>query len=394
MRGSVRVGLTSVAAAALAAAGLAFGAGPAQAVPPTIKLTSPNASAPLTAATIHVEGQASMPQGGTVTGQLQIDVTSLDGAGGRSVTLNVNSNPVPFAWDYATSVNGRYRVTVTARGRDGTIDQTPSETAVLTRDVAVEVKPATPTGVGAKVGKGRDVVVSWNPNTEPDILGYQVQRRHGDDVDWTAAGNVAETTFDDTATTTQGGSYRYRVLAIRRGSTAEQGLASDPSTEQSVDVPNPPPTTTTTGRNGSGGSTGGAGGSGAGGSSGVAGSGQPGSAGSTSPELARTGKVDLSGFAGLLSDSKVATPKPGKGKEADGTFDETLPFKPGDEAVGEDGTALGVGIKEAGGGARGRKPIAFVAASLLVTVLLMHLLWLKREVERVPETTHPVLDPE
>lgn len=382
----------AAAAFALALAGLGVVAGPAHADAPTIRVDTPSTAAPLTNPIIHVSGLASMPSGGTVT-QIKVEVASLNGHGGNSQTFDVGGNPVQFSWDYTTTWNGTYRVSVTATGNDGPVDTRPGESRLEQRDVAVEAKPAAPTGFTAKVNKSRDVTLAWSPNGEPDLLGYQVQRRTGADTAWTAVVNTTNTIYTDTGTTSEGGTYVYRVFAVRSAATSGQAVVSDPSAERSVSVPDPPPTTTTTSTTTDAGQGGGSGGGGSGGGSGGGGGGttptDPGSSGSTdSPELARTGKVDLASFAGLLQAAERPTP-PGAGtggraKEDDGTFEGTLPFKQGDDAVGEDGTALGVGVHEAGGEAEGRKPIAFVAASLLVTVILMHLLWLKREVERVP----------
>lgn len=391
-RHALGAGLVATLVATLAVAGFAIGAPPAAAVAPTIRIDSPDNAAPLTVPTIHVAGQASMPSGGTVNGQLEIEVTSLDGHGGQKIAVNVSGNPVPFSWDYTTAYNGTYRVKITARGRDGTLDQTPSETRAEQRDVAVMVKPAAPTGLTTAVAKSRAVDLSWNPNTEPDIVGYQVQRAVDQGDEWTALANTTANTFSDGTTTTAAGTYRYRIVAVRHGVAADEGVSSDPSPEKSANVPKPPATTTTTANNGGAtGSNNGAGtgsGSQAGTGTGT-GSGSTGSASTgsdpNSPELARTGKVDLSGFSALLDKAKrpANTTRP---EEPDPGFGETLPFNGKDEpAVGEDGTALGVGIREASpSDEAGRQPIAFVAASLLVTVILMHLLWLKREVDKVP----------
>jgi hypothetical protein len=131
------------------------------------------------------------------------------------------------------------------------------------------------------------------------------------------------------------------------------------------------------------------------GASGTGSSGSGGSGGSTSPRIATGGTVDLSGFAALLDQQRNAAqaaaaasgrPLAGEGEGPDTGFEQSLPFKKkgsgggSDEAaVGQDGTALGATSEQGT-----RAPIAFVAASLLATVVLMHLLWLKREVDRVP----------
>lgn len=395
-----RFAFAAATACGLAAVTAVVAAPPAQAARPTVTIATPLQGALLSDPVMHITGEARMPSGGTVTGELRIDVESLDGRGVQGVATNVNDNPVPFNWDYTTTFNGRYAVIVTAQGRDGPVDTTPSEQTVQRVEVSVEVKPAPPGNVRADDNSAREVVVKWDPNKEPDMLGYQVQRMHEDDDEWVAAGNSTATTFTDKATTSKGGQYKYRVVGIRSGAVAGSGIASDPSSVKTVEVADPPGATTTTagGGGGTGGTGGGSSGGSTGGSAGSGGSSGGGTGGSTGGSagagsgsaLATTGKVDLSGFAGLLADARTDAPGAarsigsGRPGEEDGGFGETLPFKPGEaEPLGEDGTALAIGVEEAGDDG-GQKPIAFVAASLLVTVILMHVLWLKREVDKVP----------
>lgn len=367
------------------------GAAPAMAQPPTITFSSPGTTEPLTSHVIPVRGEARMPSGGTVNGELNIQLDSLDGHGSNAITFNVNTNSVPFSWDPVTTYNGRYRIIVKARGRDGAIDTTPSEEGQAQRDVVVEVKPTPPADLRASANAKREVVLTWKANAEPDLLGYQVQRIHEDDDAWSAAGTTKTASFTDTTTTGKGGEYRYRVVAIRSAALAGEGIASDPSSTKTVDVPNPPSSTSTTAGSGGGGTGGtfGNGASGSGGSGASGGGGGAGGGGGETTTLASAGKVDLGGFASLLDDATIQNARGGstvvrQAGEEDTGFGETLPFKPGEDEVGEDGTALAIGVEEAGEEGAVRKPIAFVAASLLVTVILMHVLWLKREVDKVP----------
>jgi len=372
-----RVQFLGGAAAALLAFAASFGAPAAQAAPPTIYLDSPTDAAPHAETNVHIAGRAQMPSGGTVHGQLYLALESRDGRPTQSVTVNVNGNPVPFAWDVPAAYNGNYTVKVVAHGRDGAFDTSPNEPAVYTRNITVEVLPVPPANVRVETDAKRQVTVRWDPNPEPDLLGYQVQRRLGEppsnedpEAGWASAGETTSTELTDTATTAAGGTYHYRVRAVRSGATQGTGVWSHPSEVNSVDVANPPPTTSTTSRNGGNGGSGG--------------TGNGGSGGSGSP-LAQTGKVDLSGFSALLNNARVPSPGQGRPAEDDGTYNETLPFKPGEEGeLGEDGTGLALGVEEAGE-SDAPEPIAFVAASLLVTVIVMHLLWLKREVDKVPE---------
>jgi hypothetical protein len=384
-----RRALHAGAAAFIAVTALGLGALPADARAPAITLTSPDLTKPVGTAVVHVGGQAAMPSGGSITGSVVIQVTSPDGHPGGETSIPASGNPTTIGWDFTSTYNGVYHLHIVATGRDGAIDASPNEQAVYDADFSVEAKPVAPTGLSAKANRDRVVELKWTPNGEPDLIGYQVQRSTAQKSMWTAVANIADAAYSDASTANEGGTYRYRVVAVRQGAAATAGVASDPSATQSVDVASPPstPSTTVNGPDGTGGTNGGAGGTG-----GTSTGGRGGGGGDTSPELARTGKVDLSGFAALLQQAKRPNAKP---QESDSGFESTLPFKEGEEGeIGEDGTALGVGIHEAGGSDSGRQPIVFVAASLLVTVILMHLLWLKREVEKAPLATGDVVTAE
>lgn len=375
-----------VAAGVAAAAAVAFfSAPPALAAGPTVTIASPANEATVTTAVVNVSGQASMRQGGTVNGQIVMKLTSLDGHPNLEFAQIPNGNPAPFNWPAAPTHNGRYMLTVDATGRDAAVDTTPSEPGHAELFFNLAAPPAPPANLRAAVGDNRYVEVNWDRNAEPDLVGYQVQRSVGSNGQWEAIVNTADNFFTDTATASAGGDYRYRIVAVRRGATADSGVPSEPSESRGVEVDDPPPgeTPTTTPGGGTGGTGGGGGSGGTGGGGGAGGTGGTGGGGGTSPELARTGKVDLSGFSALLQNANRPAPKPGEAPLPDGTFDENLPFQGGDEELAEDGTGLAIGVEEAGEGA-GQKPIAFFAASMLVTVILMHVIWLKRQVDSVP----------
>lgn len=375
--------------AALATTALPIGLGvvvapAAHAAPPTIHLDSPSGTDVHRETNVHIAGRAEMPSGGTVHGQLHLALESRDGRPNQSVTLNVNGNPVPFAWDVPAAYNGFYTVKVVAQGRDGAFDTDPNEPTVYFRHITVEVLPVPPGNVRVETDKARKAVVRWDPNPEPDLIGYQVQRRLGEPPEddpqggWESAGETTGTELVDDASASKGGTYHYQVLALRRGAAADSGVWSAPSEPKSVDVADPPPGDSTTTTRPGGGTGGGDGGSrGEGGGSGD---------GSGSGQLAQTGKADLSGFSALLRDAQRRDPQSGRPVEDDGTYGERLPFEPGEEEeeLGEDGTGLAIGGEEAGAD-QGDPAIAFVAASLLMTVIVMHLLWLKREVDRAPD---------
>jgi hypothetical protein len=371
------------AAAALAASGLLVGAGPALAAP-SVTLTSPDPSAPLGSSTLHIAGQAGEGSNGSIS-SINIQVTSLEGHGGGSRQVAPNGNPSQFVWDFVAAYNGNYRITVTVQGKDSVISSTSTSTA--TEDVAVDAKPVTPANVKAAVGTDRSVTLTWDANPEPDIIGYQIQRSLGSN-QWSAAGNTSDTSFTDTATESRGGTYQFRVIAVRPSSASDQGIASDPSAPASAAVADPPTATTAAGSgsgSGSGSGTGSGSGSRSGGGTGTTVPGNRAGSTDTSPLVATNGTVDLHQFAALLDANRKPAPTAPTVTEPDPGFNQRLPFKgrKGAAEVGADGTALAAGGHESGG-SEGRQPIAFVAASLLATVVLMHLLWLKRQVDKGP----------
>ena len=385
-RGTGLVARTLAAGVAAAAAVGVFAAPPARAAGPMVTISSPASGAVVDTAVVHIAGEARMGQGGTVNGQIVIKLESLDGHPAQQSAKNANSNPAPFEWNPATAYNGRYRAIVTATGRDGAIDPTPSEPGEARVEFSVRAAPAPPANLRAAVGDNRYVELNWDANVEPDLVGYQVQRSAGGNGAWEPLVNTSDNFFTDMSTANAGGDYSYRVVAVRRGLAPEDGVPSDPSGQSSVEVDDPPagstPTTSPGGTGGNNGGTGGGGGTngGTGGGGGTSG-GTGGGTGGTNPELARTGKVDLSGFSALLENASRPGPgQPGQPAEPDGTFGK-LPFQPGDdEELGEDGTGLAIGIEEAGEDAA-QKPVFFFAASMLVTVVLMHVIWLKRQVD-------------
>ncbi|MGH9179901.1 MAG: hypothetical protein ACRD0N_15300, partial [Acidimicrobiales bacterium] len=118
----------------------------------------------------------------------------------------------------------------------------------------------------------------------------------------------------------------------------------------------------------------------------------------TSPgALTTSGSVDLKGFTSVQSQTaRRAAPLP-RAIEPDTGFQATLPFADVPE-VEEEGELEGGGelgevaadspqFRELGAedeGADRQRTMAFFAAGLLATVLLMHVLWVRSEVKRVP----------
>ena len=293
--------------------------------------------------------------------------------------------------------NGEYRVTAKAFGVDRTDPPTAApEEATHSWSFFVAVPPEVPTGVSALAnGETRKATVSWKANPEPDVLYYGVLRTYGKG-EPEAVGAVTAVHGDDAPSTYKfvddlsgapGGEYNYAVVAVRRGATPSEAddLFSPASNFVGVRMRSNSTTTTTTA------GTGGSGGSGSGSTGGA-------TAGTTraGPTISRTGRANLSRFeAGLPQRQRIFIP----GDPGDPGFDPNLPFdrNPDTEAdsaedVPADQAAI-IRERPATATEDSRAALLFVAAGLLATVLLMHLLWLKGEVEKVPlETVAPGVD--
>jgi hypothetical protein len=258
----------------------------------------------------------------------------------------------------------------------------------------VVVPPASPTEVKVAVDNtARSVTVTWKPNAEPDMLFYVVQRSKGTSTEFTVLGKANEPKFVDASTADSGGDYRYQVVAVRAGATAEEGISSDPSgisAESTAKVPDPPPPPTTAPPAGPG-TTIAAGNA-------ASGTGTATTIPASSPgALTTSGSVDLKGFTSVQSQTaRRSSPLP-RAIEPDTGFQPTLPFAdiPEGEEEGEleEGGELGEvaadspQFRELGAeddGADRQRTMAFFAAGLLATVLLMHVLWVRSEVKRVP----------
>lgn len=381
----------------------------ASAAPPSLLITRPGDSQLLRTANFAVDAEARMSNG-VLVGKITVlvapapDSVSQQAAQNREFSANGTAEQ-KVSFPVEVEYNGKYRATVKATGKDNPrllIEDDQLETTTAIRDFFVAAPPAPPTNVRAAVGdESRIVTLTWNPNTEKDLLFYLVQRASGDGA-FSPLGKTdgpGDTSISDPSTAESGGDYRYQVIAVRRGANAETGVNSDPSPPAKASVPGPPSGATTTVPGGPTASTVPGGGGG-----GAAGAGAGGTGGSTtgttlSPNspgaLKKSGTIDLSGFSSIQSQARrPATRAP----EADPGFTSVLPFGTtdttrlvGDEQAGaaeEDGAAGGASeVRELGAEDASndrQRSAGFLAAGLLATVLLMHLLWIKGEVEREP----------
>jgi hypothetical protein len=147
-----------------------------------------------------------------------------------------------------------------------------------------------------------------------------------------------------------------------------------------VTVADPPSTTVAPG---GGGGTGGSAGGGSG-SGGKGGNLDVGSKPGSGKAISKSTTVDFSSFGAQLNGTKNTSPT-----EADGTFDPNLPFKDRTQVITK--TFPGSSSDPVAGGETKPVSLLMFASGLLVTAVLMHVLWLKREIDRVPLDA---LDPE
>lgn len=375
-------------------------AAPALADAPSITFTSPGGDDPVRVSDPTIAARVAMQNGGTVVRQVELSVQQLD-TNRAPLTAAVDGNRQSrqdVAFRVALPFNGRYRATLKAWGADpplfGTLEDGEVESTSRSREFLVAAPPAPPRDVKAVVDEAtRTVTLTWKANDEGDLIGYIVQRAAGDGP-FADVGTVTKTdrpTYRDSGTAEAGGVYRYQVVAVRSdGVTKDKGISSDPSAvtpEATANVPGPPAPP-----------------SGTPGTTVVAstpGSSTPGTttaAASKNPgALTTSGSVDLSGFKTLQSQAQARAATPRTTRPADTGFKSTLPFattQPQEEGeVAEEGGELGEvaadspQFRELGtedDGSRRQESLAFLAAGLLATVLLMHVLWIKSEVKRTP----------
>ena len=367
-------------------------AGPA-AAHATVTVTSPTADEELVTAGSTVTGQVTLgthPLWSTTVDRVTLtlalagrpDITATDTPSGSGAV----SFPVTLTY------NGKYDATMRAPWKHTGLDTATGTATSSPLSFLVAVPPARPTEVKTAVdATSRAVAVTWKANSEPDLIRYEVKRAKGTSNDFTVVGKIkaGETAFVDNTTAEAGGDYRYLVVAVRNGIPGRAEIASDPSTltaDATAKVPDPPPPPTTAPPATT------AAGTAAAGATGTASSVPAGSPGA----LATSGSVDLSGFNTVRSQTRTVTPRtlplPDPG------FQSTLPFDTTDSTAAGDELAEGPGdvgglaadspqFRELGAESSGdqrARTMAVFAAGLLCTVLLMHLLWVRGEVKRVP----------
>ncbi|MBA2610198.1 MAG: hypothetical protein H0U92_14775 [Actinobacteria bacterium] len=352
----------------------------------------------------------------TVT-KVDLALTSVDGWTSENATLTYTSGAqnssafsgsgsnVSFSWTQEPNYNGRYTFTVNGTGTyNGGLGGTRTETGRSTRSFDIEVAPAKPSGVAAGMPENStQVTVTWNPNPEPDIAFYQVLRSYAGGNPATVGSPVgpsSKPTFHDDLSGKAQGAYKYSVQAVRRARTCKTESSDEacsrgipgPISAQSAAVTvraTPASTTTSTTIKGStgagttgGGSTGG-GSTGGGTTGGSTRTTTPG--GKSAPRntggYAPGGNVDLSQFGALLGGNGKPT---NSGAVNEGTYDPDLKYNPSEQPAESGGGDSLITIGGASVPAPSEDWVRFIGAGSLATALLVHVLWFKQQVDRIP----------
>lgn len=201
----------------------------------------PAAAAPGDAVEVELKG---VQRGSVVEGTLDLSATASSAAGIKRVQIAINgvvvesaepsgikqSAEVGYGWvtpmevdPTALAPNGEYEITALAVANGGA-------DALATTKVIVDNPAATPTGVVATV-QDDGVALTWEPNPEPDLLGYQIERRS--EGDFEVLGHTTDTSVLDPV---GAGNYAYRVTAIRSSAARSTGRPSTPSAEVVVSI--------------------------------------------------------------------------------------------------------------------------------------------------------------
>lgn len=170
-----------------------------------------------------------------------------------SITGSLDTSCVPWAAGCTQAVNGDYVFTFS----DGSTTRTSH--------VTLQVPPQTPSGFAAGES-GTVVTFTWQPNGEPDLVGYDIVDGDGNDV--TPGGLDASSVCDSSCSVSvdfgagaRGTSRSFRIVALRRTAPHSAGtVASDPSAAQSVSFPAASPSGSPSDQPAAGGTSGGNGG--------------------------------------------------------------------------------------------------------------------------------------
>ena len=202
------------------------------------------AAAPAGAIKVDLDG---IQRGAILEGAVSFKAKASSAAGIKKVEVLINGSlvaatepsnykqeaEVPYDWstmfkrDSAEPApNGEYEIKIIAVANGGADEQ-------LTTKVVVDNAPAMPTDLVATAGT-EQVQLTWSPNTEPDLLGYQIERIVAGE--FVVVGETTETGYIDAV---EPGEHEYRVVAVRNSVARSTGRPSLPSPEVTVTVAAP-----------------------------------------------------------------------------------------------------------------------------------------------------------
>ncbi len=202
---------------------------------------SPATAGPADAVEVELEG---VQRGAVVEGRLALSATASSPAGIKRVEITIDdqvanstefsglkqSAEVSYRWLTPLQVgstklasNGEYVITATAIANGGA-------DAVARTTVIVDNPAAPPAELSLRL-TAEGVALSWEPNPEPDLLGYQVERSI--DGEFEVLGHTTDTTVTDPVGP---GTYSYRVIAIRSSAARSSGRPSVPSNEVLISI--------------------------------------------------------------------------------------------------------------------------------------------------------------
>jgi hypothetical protein len=144
------------------------------------------------------------------------------------------SDTINFNWDSSsmssnTPHNGKYTLFASAQTIVG-------DSLQKNNDININNPPLAPSGVNMTM-QSEVPHISWAPNSEPDLLGYQVQRS-ADSGSYVTIATKQTTVFDD-SNAPKGANLRYRIVASRY-SPVSSAILSVPSAETAATYITPP----------------------------------------------------------------------------------------------------------------------------------------------------------
>lgn len=188
----------------------------------------------LTGVAVHDNGIAN------ITAVLVPDPTNLPPEGcGATVDPNPSVEPdgATFHVQARFPCNRIYEIRANVQSNPGSgLGGRVPEPRAMPLLVAVAIPPAPVAVVEAEVD-GREVTLSWPGNSEPDLLGYVVER-DGEPIGEVAAGDT--TRFVDRDPPAAGGPVDYRVIAYRQGPDGEVKQVGSAPTAVTAEVPAEP----------------------------------------------------------------------------------------------------------------------------------------------------------